>query len=128
MEGGTSNGTAVLQYTCGAAQGNQEWQFQSVGNGYYQLVNRNALIKTGKNLVWGVAGATSVADGAQIILWTYGAASNQQWMPVPLGNGAFKFVDRSSSKCLGTTVAIASKLQQYGCSESYAQSYVLKQK
>jgi hypothetical protein len=50
------NGTIVLEYTCGAGQANQEWQFQPTDSGYYQIVNRNALTKTNHNVVLEVAG------------------------------------------------------------------------
>jgi glucosylceramidase len=124
---GTSNGTAVQQYTCGAAQYNQEWQFQPTDSGYYRVVSRNAT-----SLVWDVTGGPwATADGIPIQLWTYAGNTNQQWMPVALGDGAFKFVTRNSSKCLdvpGATTAVLARLQQYDCNGTGAQSYTLQQK
>jgi Ricin-type beta-trefoil lectin domain-like/Bacterial Ig-like domain (group 2) len=129
---GSANGTVVLQYTCGAAQANQEWQFQPTDSGYYQIVNRNALTQTGHNLVWEVAGGPwATANQVAVALWTYGATTNQEWMPVSMGNGAYKFVARNSSKCLdvpGASSTVLTPLQQYDCNGTGAQSYTLQQK
>ncbi len=129
---GYLNGTVLLQYTCGAAQTNQEWQFQPTDSGYYQVVNRNALIRTDNNLVWEVAGGPwATANQVAVELWSYGGATNQQWMPVSVGNGAYKFVARNSSKCLDVpdaSSAVLIGLQQYDCNGTAAQSYTLRQK
>jgi len=129
---GYVDGTVLQQYTCGAAQTNQEWQFQPTDSGYYQIVNRNAVIRAGINLVWEVAGGPSATSNqVGVELWSYGGATNQQWMPVFLGNGAYKFVARSSSKCLdvpGASAAVLLPLQQYDCNGTGAQSYTLQQK
>jgi hypothetical protein len=66
-----------------------------------------------------------------IQLWGYAGATNQQWMPVPVGNGVYKFVARNSSKCLdvpGASSAVLISLQQYDCNGTAAQSYTLQQK
>ena len=129
---GYLNGTVVEQYTCGGAQTNQEWQFQPTDSGYYQIVNRNALIQTGHNLVWEVAGGHMPRQTRLAIeLWSYGGATNQEWMPVSLGNGAYEFIARNSSKCLdvpGASPAVLLGLQQYDCNGTGAQSYTLQQK
>jgi hypothetical protein len=129
---GYLNGTAVVQYTCGAAQYNQEWQFQPTDSGYYRVVNRNALNRAGQNLVWDVNGGPSAtADQINIQLWTYVGGTNQQWMPVSLGNGAYKFVARNSSKCLDVpegSSAVLTVLQQYDCNGGGSQSFSLQQK
>jgi hypothetical protein len=129
---GDSNGTVLQQYTCGAAQTNQEWQFQATDSGYYQVVNRNALILTGNLLVWDVTGGQlATADQVKIQLWSAWGGTNQQWMPVSLGNGAYNFVARNSSKCLDVpdaSTAIYTQLQQYDCNGTGAQSYTLLQK
>ncbi len=132
LDWGYSDGTVVQQYTCGTAQENQEWQFQPTDSGYYQVVNRYALIRAGKNLVWDVTGGPwATAAQIPIELSTYGGGTNQQWMPVSLGNGAYKFVARHSSKCLdvpGASSAVLLQLQQYDCNGTGAQSYTLQQK
>ena len=126
---GYLNGTAVVQYTCGAAQTNQEWQFQPTDSGYYQVVNRNVLNRTGQNLVWDVTGGPSaLADQIAIELWSYVGGTNQQWMPASLGNGAYKFIARNSSKCLdvpGGSSALLTVLQQYDCNGGASQAYTL---
>jgi len=129
---GISNGTVLQQYTCGAAQTNQEWQFQATDSGYYQVINRNALILTGNLLVWDVTGGPpATADQVKIQLWSSWGGTNQQWMPVSLGNGVYNFVARNSSKCLdvpNASTAVYTQLQQYDCNGTGAQSYTLLQK
>jgi hypothetical protein len=130
---GFSNGTVLQQYTCGAAaEAKHEWQFQPTDSGYYQVVNRNALNVTGNQLVWDVTGGPSAtANQVSVSLWTYTGETNQQWMPVSLGNGAYTFVVRSSSKCLDVpdaSSAVLIALQQYDCNGTGAQSYTLRQK
>jgi len=130
---GFSNGAVLQQYTCGnAAEANHEWQFQPTDSGYYRVVNRNALNVTGNQLVWDVTGGPSAtANQVSVSLWIYTGGTNQQWMPVLLGNGAYKFVARSSSKCLDVpeaSSAVLIALQQYDCNGTGAQSYSLRQK
>jgi glucosylceramidase len=122
----------VQQYTCGGAQTNQEWQFQPTDSGYYQVVNRNALSRADQNLVWDISGGPwSTEDDIKIQLWTYVGQTNQQWMPIALESGAYKFVGRNSGKCLDVpdaSSAVLTQLQQYDCNGSGAQSYTLQQK
>jgi Ricin-type beta-trefoil lectin domain-like len=52
-------------------------------------------------------------------------------MPVSVGNGAYEFIARNSSKCLdvpGASTAVLLGLQQYDCNGTGAQSYTLQQK
>jgi Ricin-type beta-trefoil lectin domain len=130
---GYSNGAVLQQYTCGAAaEATHEWQFRPTDSGYYEIVNRNALNVTGNQLAWDVTGGPSAtANQVSVSLWTYTGGTNQQWMPVSLGNGAYKFVARSSSKCLDVpdaSSAVLIELQQYDCNGTDAQSYTLRQK
>ncbi|GAB3871020.1 RICIN domain-containing protein [Dactylosporangium cerinum] len=122
---GTANGTALQQWTCGAAAAtNQQWQFRPTSNGYYQVVNRFA-----PNLVWDVnGGAGATGDGAQVHLWGYGGGTNQQWLPAALSGGAFRFTARNSGKCLDVrdvSTADGALLQQWGCTGGPAQSFRL---
>ncbi len=123
---GTTNGTSVQQWACGNASYNQEWQFQPTDSGYFKVINRNA-----QGLAWDVTGGTSATqDGALIQLWTYGGGANQQWMPVALGGGYYKFVARHSGKCLdvtGVSTADGVQLQQWTCTGGTAQSFRLAQ-
>jgi endoglucanase len=119
---GTTNGTTVQQWACGNQQHNQEWQFQSAGNGAYSVANRNAPAE-----VWDVTNV-GTANGSLIQLWTYGGGSNQQWTPVSLGNGYFKFVDVGSGRCLDTPAASTAngvQLQIYDCNGTAAQAFKL---
>ncbi|QUQ72507.1 RICIN domain-containing protein [Kutzneria sp. CA-103260] len=120
---GTANGTALQQWACTAAT-NQQWQFKSTGDGYYQVVNRNA-----PGLAWDVTGGTGAnADGTQVQLWSYGGASNQQWQAVSQGNGNYSFVARSSGKCLDVrdqSTTDGGLLQQWACTGGPAQSFQL---
>jgi hypothetical protein len=129
---GYANGTVVQQYTCGGAQGNQEWQFQPTEGGYYQVMNRNALSSAGLHAVLEVSGGPwATANQVGIQLWNFAGATNQEWMPIPLGNGVYKFVARNSSKCLdvpGASSAVLIPLQQYDCNGTVAQSYTLQEK
>jgi hypothetical protein len=128
---GHSNGTKVQQYTCGASQANQEWMFTPTDSGYYEIVNRNATTAVGKNVVLSVTGdAHATASGIKIELLSYGAVTNEEWMPVSLGNGAYKFIARNSSLCLdvpGASSTNALQLEQYSCNGTDAQSWILKQ-
>jgi hypothetical protein len=128
--GSTTAGAALQQNTCGTSQ-SQQWQFQpSADSGYYQVVNRSASSASNK-LVWDVTGGPwQTADGALIQLYTSKAETNEEWMPVSVGNGAYQFVVKNSGKCLdvpGASSAVLLQLQQYTCNGSGAQSYTLKQ-
>jgi endoglucanase len=119
---GTTNGTTVQQWACGTQQNNQEWEFQSVGNGNYEIVNRNA-----PSEAWDVTNV-GTADGSLLQLWTYGGGSNQQWTPVSLGNGYYKFVGVGSGRCLDTPSASTAngvQLQIYDCNGTAAQAFKL---
>ncbi|WP_263366901.1 cellulase family glycosylhydrolase [Edaphobacter bradus] len=119
---GTTNGTIVQQWSCGNQQYNQEWQFQSQGNGIYSIVNRNA-----PGEVWDVTNR-GTSNGSLLQLWSYGGGSNQQWMPVSLGNGRYKFVGVGSGRCLdvpGASTANGVQLQIYDCNGTAAQSFQL---
>jgi glucosylceramidase len=112
---GTVNGTAVQQWTCGAGQANQEWQFQPTSNGYYQVVSRNA-----PTLAWDVTGGTSATgNGTLIQLWSATGATNQQWLPTLQSDGSYTFTARNSgNECLDVTnrsTANGTQLQQWAC-------------
>jgi endoglucanase len=119
---GTSNGTTVQQWSCGSQQYNQEWQFQSVGNGLYVVYNRNA-----PSEAWNVTNV-GTSNGSSIQVWTYGGGSNEQWMPVSLGNNLYKFVGVGSGRCLdvpGASTANGVQLDIYDCNGTGAQSFEL---
>jgi beta-glucanase (GH16 family) len=126
---GTTNGTAVIQWPCGNGQFNQQWQFHPTDSGYYNVFARNA-----PYLGWDVTGgAGATGNAVKVQLWSIGGngGSNQQWKPVSLGNGYFKFVARHSGRCLdvpGASTANGVQLQQWDCNGTGAQAFRLVQR
>jgi hypothetical protein len=45
--------------------------------------------------VWDVTNVET-ANGSLLQLWTYGGGSNQQWIPLSLVNGQYKFFEAGS--------------------------------
>jgi hypothetical protein len=122
----TTAGAPLQQNTCGTSQ-SQQWQFQpAADSGYYQVVNRSS-----NKLVWDVTGGEwQTADGAAIQLYTSKVETNEEWMPVSVGNGAYQFVVKNSGKCLDVPVASSAvllQMQQYTCNGTGAQSFTLQQ-
>jgi hypothetical protein len=108
-----SDGTQVIQWTCGAGKPNQQWQLVPVtGSNAVQLVSVNS----GKCL--DVTGG-STADGAEVIQWTCGPQANQQWNLVPVaGSNAVELVSANSGKCLdvtGASTADGALVEQWTC-------------
>ena len=98
------------------------WQFKPTSDGYYRVVVQQAPV-----LAWDVAD-WGTSNGSPIQLWSYGGGSNQQWMPVSVGNGAYKFVGRGSGKCLdvpGASKANGVQLQLWDCNGTNAQAFRL---
>ncbi|MEV6738861.1 RICIN domain-containing protein [Streptomyces sp. NPDC051104] len=115
----TANGTVVQQYTCNGTTA-QQWSFTATSDGYVRINNGNDT-----NQVADVADL-STADNAQVHLWTYGGGSNQQWLPVNDGGGAYHFVNRNSGKCLdapGASTADSVQFVQYTCNGTAAQRF-----
>lgn len=122
---GTSNGAALQQWTCSSpVAANQSWQFRPTSGGYYQVVSRYA-----PSLSWDVAGGPgATGDGTQVQLWSYAGGTNQQWQPVALGGGNYKFIARNSGKCLDVrdvSTANGARLQQWTCTGGPAQTFRL---
>lgn len=65
----------------------------SIANGTYRITARNS----GKSL--DVSGR-STADGADVVQWTYGGGTNQQWSVQSLGGGAYSIRAVHSGKSL----------------------------
>ena len=124
--GGTANGTAVQQWTCGSGNTNQQWQFLPTDSGYYEIVSRNAPTEA-----WDVTGgASATGDGVPIQLWDYVGGTNQQWKPTLNANGSYTFTARNSgTECLdvtGQSTADGTRLQQWTCTAGdTAQSFTL---
>jgi len=68
---GTVDGEKVQQRTCGTS-GEFQWTVTSLGTGYYKVVNANS----GKSLD---VQDNSLLNGANIQVWAYTGANNQQW-------------------------------------------------
>ena len=105
----TDNGARVDQYTY---NGNawQQWQFQDAGSGYWRIISRNS----GKCL--DVVSA-STADGAELVQYTCGTGTNQQFQMVANG-GYFQLRARHSGKCVDVPSASTADgviLKQYPC-------------
>jgi hypothetical protein len=123
-EHGTQNGAKVQQWACNGTdvQANQLWKFKPTGGGFYKV-----LVKQQKTLGWQATGK-GTSNGTPIELWTYAGAAHQQWKPVHVGNGAFKFVGKASGKCLDVPAASKDngvQLQIYDCNGTAAQSFKL---
>jgi len=120
---GTQNGATLQQWACNNyGQPNQNWQFKPTSDGYYKVIVQQA-----PTLAWDVAN-WGTANGSPIQLWSYGGGANQQWMPVAVGGGAYKFVGRSSGKCLdvpGASKNNGVQLQLWDCNGTGAQSFRL---
>ncbi len=90
--GRTYDGTNIIQYHYTGGD-NQQWKFESIGNGYYKIVNK----QTGK--VVDVAGA-QIIDGANVLQWSDSGSTNQQFKLVDVGGGYVNIVARHSGKAL----------------------------
>ena len=121
---GTTNGTVVQQWACGNQQSNQEWQFQPTDSGFFKAVSRGAPAEG-----WDATNL-GTTNGTLIQLWQFGGGTNQQWQPVDLGNGQFKFVGRASGRCLdvpSASTANGVQLQLFDCNGTGAQAWTLRQ-
>ena len=123
---GTANGTTVQQWACGSGtystQPNQQWEFTSAGNGYYEVTNVNAPAEA-----WNVVN-NGTTNGSLMQLWTYAGNPNEEWEAVSLGNGYYKFVGEGSGLCLDTPSASTAngvQLDIYTCNGTAAQAFKL---
>jgi hypothetical protein len=105
----TQTSARVGQYTYGANAW-QQWQFQDAGSGYWRIVNR----QSGQCL--DVVGA-STADNVDLIQYTCGSGTNQQFQMVANGS-YFQLRARHSGKCVDVPAASTADgvvLKQYTC-------------
>ena len=89
------NGTLVQQWTWLGGL-NQQWQFVPLGNGNYQILNRNS----GKTLDATDPTDTSTPNGTLIQQYDFLGLPNQQWQLIPSGNGYYEIANASSGKAL----------------------------
>ncbi len=103
----TNDGARITQWS--RNNGNQQqWQFTSSGDGYYEIRSR----LSGKNL--DVSGR-STADGGAIVQWTDNNGANQQWRAT-ITNGYATLISRHSGKALevqGASTADGANIVQY---------------
>jgi Glycosyl hydrolase family 12/Ricin-type beta-trefoil lectin domain-like len=123
---GTTNGTTVQQWACGSGtfstQANQEWVFESAGNGNYYVESVNAPSET-----WNVVN-NGTTNSSLTQLWTYAGNPNEVWKAVSMGNGYYEFVGEGSGLCLdtpGASTANGVQLQIYTCNGTGAQLFKL---
>ncbi|MEO6082678.1 MAG: RICIN domain-containing protein [Umezawaea sp.] len=113
----TANSAEIKQWPWNGG-GNQKWQFQDTGSGYFRIVNQNS----GKCL--DVANS-STADGANVIQYTCGSGTNQQWQWQATGS-YFRIVARHSGKCLDVVDSGAgdgADIQHYTCGSGNNQQW-----
>jgi len=114
----------VQQYVCASGtdsdQLSQRWILKSAGGGYYEVSDANDISKS-----WNVVN-NSTTNGSLVQIWTYAGSSNEEWKPVSLGNGYYKFVGKESGLCLDTSRdSTANSLQYdiYTCNGTDAQAF-----
>lgn len=106
----TADGANVVQWTANG-QTNQQWRFQDLGGGYFQI----ASVNSGKCL--DVSGA-GTADGVRVVQWACHSGTNQQWRIQDLGTGYLQLVARHSNKCLdiqGAATTDGAQAVQWTC-------------
>src|SRR5580692_1330719 len=111
---GTANGTVLQMYTCAngtySSQLSQEWIFNSAGNGYYEASDANATSEA-----WNVVNE-GTTNGSLMQIWAYAGNSNEEFEPVSLGSGYYKFVGEGNGLCLdvpGNSTANGVQLEIY---------------
>ena len=120
--GATADGTRLQQRACTSGQASQAWQFGAVGGEKRKAVNRAAPAEA-----WDVVDRGTAA-GTPVQVWAYGGGANQQWQPVPRGDGSYEFVGQASGRCLavaGASKADGAALQIADCDGSAAQGWTL---
>lgn len=101
----------------------QQWEFMNgTVTGYYEVTNVHASAEA-----WNVTG-NGTTNGSLMQLSTYAGNPNQEWMPVSLGNGYYKFVGQGSGLCLDTPGDSTANSLQYDiftCNGTEAQAFKL---
>jgi ricin-type beta-trefoil lectin protein len=108
----TADNSSIDQWTCEPSSLHFQWQFTPTDSGWFRVSARHVPTKG-----WNVAGGGS-ADGTFVKLYPYGGSLNEQWKPVPFGDGTYKFLVRESSKCLtveGVSTANGARMLQWVC-------------
>ena len=95
LDGGTVNGTPIIQWTDNGGT-NQQWRLARNSADYYSITG----VASGKAL--DIPFATTTPD-TQFHLWTPTGQANQQWQIAPSDNGNYTIESRSN----GYNVAIS---------------------
>ncbi|SHJ17322.1 RICIN domain-containing protein, partial [Parasporobacterium paucivorans] len=85
--GGTDIGTNIIQWGLHGGL-NQQWKFESLGNGYYKITS--VLNPAYSMDVYG--GGTSI--GTKVIQWPYYGGTNQQWKIIEYADGSISLMSR----------------------------------
>ncbi|MGB0063044.1 MAG: RICIN domain-containing protein, partial [Terracidiphilus sp.] len=124
---GTSNGTAIQQYACAngsnSTQTNQEWIFQSAGNGVYYVQDDAATGET-----WNVVDPGSYGSGSDMQLYAYYGQGNETFTAVAASGGYYEFVNTGSGDCLavpGNSTSNGVQLEIYTCNGGPSQLWKL---
>lgn len=88
----SDNGANIHQWALHGGD-NQQWKFESAGDGYYFVKAKHS----GK--VVDVSGP-STDDGANVHQWSFHGGTNQQWKLQDAGDGHYYFVAKHSGKAL----------------------------
>lgn len=118
--GSSGNGTLIQQSSVNG-QGQQQWVFYPVDNGFYYILNAS----TGKALD---NPDGSLADGALLQQWDYLGGANQQWQLIALDDVHYKIVNRASGKVLdvpGGSTQSGTLLQQWDANGLSQQAWAL---
>ncbi len=102
------NGAAVIQWDY-VGGNNQQWQFNSVGNGIFSIINKNS------NKALDIDSA-SVSAGKNIVQEDYTDSTNQQWQIIDIGFGYYKVINKKSGLALdvnGQSIANGGNLIQW---------------
>ena len=89
--GGKTEGTNIIQWTANGGL-NQQWKFESLGNGYYKITS---VLNPDYSLDVNGGGA---ANGTRVIQWTYHGGINQQWKIIENVDGSVSLMSRLSAE------------------------------
>lgn len=119
--GASAGGANLWQEPCVAGGTHQQWQFVSVGSGYYKIANLKS------SLSMSVL-SSSTADTINIWQTTDANLASQKWKPVLQWDGSYQLVAAHSNKCAGIISSATydgATLLQYLCSTLSSQRFIL---
>ncbi|WP_332112374.1 RICIN domain-containing protein [Streptomyces gossypiisoli] len=120
FEGGTANGTPILQWTDHGGT-NQQWRLALNSAGYYTITG----VASGKALD---IPNVSTWPGTQLALWTPNTGTNQQWVITPADNGNYTIESRSNGYKLnvaGDSTADGAAIEQWFTTGGTSQQWKL---